>query len=219
MYAQEILLKKIQTPEGKAEIDKWIDDFIKKQKIKDMEIKSIISNTNYFEWLNLFTQDKESFFDDEWLYFPEAILESDRKNVEKLCLFYEGIDRYASSNYIYPTPWKDFGNYYRIRLNQFGYEIGMAIGQGSHFFCRKASIDNPEEFIDFNDIMNDKKQNQVDFITTNLDSLSNMVLTAYENGVPIEAIVNRLDQTIKKINSREEKKSKTLIKSKKEQLL
>ena len=74
MYAQEILLKKIQTPEGKAEIDKWINDFIKKQKIKDMEIKSIISNTNYFEWLNLFTQDKESFFDDEWLYFPEAIL-------------------------------------------------------------------------------------------------------------------------------------------------
>ena len=34
MYAQEILLKKIQTPEGKAEIDKCIDYFINNLKSK-----------------------------------------------------------------------------------------------------------------------------------------------------------------------------------------
>ena len=38
-----------------------------------------------------------------------------------------------------------------------------------------------------------------------------MVTTAYESGVPIEAIVSTLDNTIKEITSKKEDKPKTLV--------
>ena len=38
-----------------------------------------------------------------------------------------------------------------------------------------------------------------------------MVITAYESGVPIEAIVSTLDNTIKGITSKKEDKPKTLV--------
>ena len=56
-----------------------------------------------------------------------------------------------------------------------------------------------------------KKQDNVDQINATLDSLSNMVITAYESRVPIEAIVSTLDNTIKGITSKKEDKSKTLV--------
>ena len=65
--------------------------------------------------------------------------------------------------------------------------------------------------IDFNDIIIGKKQDNVDQINATLDSLSNMVITAYESGVPIEAIVSTLDNTIKEITSKKEDKPKTLV--------
>jgi len=65
--------------------------------------------------------------------------------------------------------------------------------------------------LDFNDIMSEKKQDNVDQINAILDSLSNIVIKAYENGVPIESIIDRLDNTIKGISSKEENKTKTLI--------
>ena len=57
----------------------------------------------------------------------------------------------------------------------------------------------------------EKKQDNVDQINATLDSLSNMVITAYESGVPIEAIVSTLDNTIKGITSKKEDKPKTLV--------
>ena len=128
-----------------------------------------------------------------------------------LHLFYDGIDKYAGENHIYPTPC-DFGNFYRVKLNDFGFEIGILVGQGTAFFFNKASLEDDKEFIDFNDIMIGKKQNNVDQINVTLDSLSSMVIDAYENGVPIEAIVSTLDNTIKGIASKKEDKTKTLVK-------
>ena len=204
------ILKDIETPEGKAKMSKWVEEYISKEKLKSEEIKGMMSNTAYIEWLNLFTQDKGGFSDDDWLYFPEKISEFDRKNVEKLCLFYEGIDNYAQQNYIYPVSC-EFGNFYRVKLNGFGFKIGILVGQGTVFFFNKDSLEKDKDFIDFNDIMTGKKQDNVDQINATLDSLSNMVITAYESGVPIETIVNTLDNTIKEIMSKGEDKTKTLV--------
>ena len=41
-----------------------------------------------------------------------------------------------------------------------------------------------------------------------------MIVTTYESGIPIEAIVNTIDSTIKDIKSKSEDKHKTIIKSK-----
>ena len=50
----------------------------------------------------------------------EFVCENCGKNVEKLNLFYEGINIYAKQNHIYPTPC-NFGNFYRVNLNDFGF--------------------------------------------------------------------------------------------------
>ena len=210
MKAAEKILKDLKTPEGKVKMDKWVEKYITKQKEKEKKIKDMMSNTSYIEWLNEFTQDKDGFSDDDWLYFPEKISDSDRENVLKLCLFYEGIDNYSQQNHIYPVPC-EFGNFYRVKLNDFGFEIGILVGQGTIFFFNKVSIADDKVFIDFNDIMIGRKQDNVDQINATLDSLSSMVLTAYESGVPIEAMVSRLDNTIQNITSKKGDKPKTLV--------
>ena len=125
--------------------------------------------------------------------------------------FYEGIDKYARSNHIYPSQC-EFGNFYKVRLNEIGFKIGISFIQGTKFFCKKVPVESEKEFIDFNDIMTDKNQEQIDLINASLDSLSNMILTIYESGVPIESITYTLKNTINKIISKRENKSKTLTK-------
>lgn len=96
------LLEELDTPEGQAKIDKWVEEYIVQEEAKNKQIRIMMSNLNYLKWLNQFMQDKESFYDDDWLYFPEQITDSDQKKVDILGLFYEGINNYAKLNYIYP---------------------------------------------------------------------------------------------------------------------
>ena len=202
--------EKIKTSEEKEELEKWAEKYIAEQQAKNKKIQDMMANTDYVKWLTEFTQDKEGFSDDQWIYFPEKISPNDRENVEMLNLFYEGIDKYAKQNYIYPTQC-DFGNFYRVKLNSFGFEIGVLAGQGTAFFFKKISLESDKRFIDFNDIMNKNQQNNVDKISAILDFLSKMIITAYENEVPIEAIVSVLDNTIKNIDSKKKDKPKILV--------
>ena len=128
-------------------------------------------------------------------------------------MFYEGVDKYSQQNHIYPILC-ECGNFYRVKLNDFGFKIGTLVGQGTVFFFNKVALEDDKEFINFNDIMIEKKQDNVDQINAILDSLSNMVITAYENGVPIEAIVSVIDNTIKGITSKKEDKTKILVRKK-----
>ena len=191
---------------NKSKMEEWIQDYAVQQKVKNM-----MSNTNYIKWLHRFTSDKESFYDDDWLYFPEKINDLDRENVYKLCLFYEGIDEYARENHIYPVA-RDFGNFYKVRLNNFGFEIGALNGQGTVFFCKKVPVEKISDFIDFRNIMAGKKEEKANQIDINLDYLSDTIISTYESGVPIESIINTVDKTIKEIISNQENKAKTLIK-------
>ena len=90
MDVGEKILKDLETPEGLEKMHNWLDKYAKKEKDKYEKIKIMMSNTNYLEWLNQFTQDKNGFYDDDWQYSPDLITESDKENVEKLGLFYEG---------------------------------------------------------------------------------------------------------------------------------
>lgn len=208
-FVMNEILKDLQTPEGKARLEKCVEEYIAKIKVRNEKIKSMMSNTEYLEWLNEFTKDKDRFCDDDWLYCPEKISDSDRENVEKLCLFYEGIKEYATENYIYPTPC-DFGDYYKVKLNDFVFNIGILIGQGVIFFFDKTLIENKKELIDFKDVMIGKKQDNVDKINATLNSLSSEVMAAYENGVPIKAIVDTLKNIIEEISKKKDK-PKTLV--------
>lgn len=148
----EEILEKMETPEGKAIMNKIAEEYIKQEKIKSEKIKNIISDTAYIEWLKQFAQDKDKFFSDDWVYTQKKLSEVERENISKLYLFYEGISQYASQNYILPLPC-EFGNFYRIKLDDYYFKVGVLVGQGTVFFFNKETLNNRKEFIDFNDVM------------------------------------------------------------------
>lgn len=195
------ILEEMDTPEGQKKISKWVEEYVEKEKIIDNKIKEMLSNTDYLKWLDNFTIAHQNFSDDEWLYFPIEISMNDKEQVEKLHLMYRGIDKYASKNYIYPIPC-DFGNFYKIKSDNIGYEIGILNGQGTLFFCNRVEIENEKEFIDFNDIMNNKKSDNVSMIEDNLNKLSNMIISLHQSGVSLYAIETTFKSTLDEIKQK-----------------
>ena len=92
----------------------------------------MLTNTNYINWLANFTSKYPNFTDDDW----------------------------ASENNINPVEC-DFGNFYKIKLGNAGFLLGYIIGQGTIYFCNRVQLENLDDFIDFKDIINTKKDNEV----------------------------------------------------------
>ena len=60
------------------------------------EMKDIISNNEYIEWLLEFTSKHSNFFyDDDWDPKSERISDKDRKNIKRLSVFFELVSEYA----------------------------------------------------------------------------------------------------------------------------
>ena len=182
--------------------EKWI----REKKEKDAKLKSLFSSYDYMNWLNRFTANTKGFSDEEYLYFPEKISKDDLDKVNNLGLFFEGIEKYADKNYIYPTMY-EYQSFYGVKdnVNEVYYKIGVIEGQGGSFFCERIEYTSEQPFIDFNDIMNDKVRDNVKEIETDLDNMSNLVLSLYNKGVPLEAIKETLDKTISEIELSKEK--------------
>ena len=194
---------------NKEKVDKFMMDYIERLKVDETKRKEMFSNINYIKWLENFTIKYPDFSDDDWLYFSEKISQEDNEKVKKLHLFYEGIELYAKKNYIYPIEC-DFGGYYNIKLDNIGYEIGMLVGQGTLFFCKRTSLNKDLEYIDFNDILIDKKKDGVDVITQQLKNLSNNVLELHKKGIPLTALIEILDDTLTGIKEEIKNPTKTL---------
>ena len=182
--------------------EKWI----REKKERDAKLKSIFSSYDYMNWLNSFTAITKGFSDEGYLYFPEKISKDDLDKVNNLELFFEGIEKYADKNYIYPTIY-EYQSYYSVKdnVNDAYYKIGVIEGQGGSFFCERVEDTSKLDFIDFNDIMNDKIRENVEEIEANLDNMSNLVLSLYNKGVPLEAIKDTFDKTISEIELSKEK--------------
>ena len=153
----------------------------------------MLSNTSYVEWLKKFTKDKEHFDDEEWAYRPEQISESDRENVSNLYLFYRGIERYASSNNIVPN-YFDFGEYYKVKYNDFHFKIGHAHGQGSIVFFSKITGKNLKGFINFNNIINSNNSNK--------NKLSSLLIAMQKGGISNEEIESTINTSVNNIKKR-----------------
>ena len=182
--------------------EKWI----REKKERDTKLKRLFSSYDYMNWLNRFSADTKGFSGEDYLYFPEKISKEDLDKVNNLGLFFEGIEKYADKNYIYPTMY-EYQSYYGIKdnANEVYYKIGVIEGQGGSFFCERVEDTSKLDFIDFNDIMNDKIRENVEEIEANLNNMSNLVLSLYNKGVPLEAIKETLDKTISEIELSKEK--------------
>ena len=141
--------------------EKWI----REKKERDAKLKSIFSSYDYMNWLNSFTANTKGFSDEDFLYFPEKISKEDLDKVNNLGLFFEGIEKYADKNYIYPSTY-EYQSYYGIKdnVNEAYYKIGVIEGQGGSFFCDRVEPTSELDFIDFNDIMNNKVGENVEEI-------------------------------------------------------
>ena len=152
MNISEKILKQMETPEYKAIMDKWIEDYVEKTKLKIKKTNEMMSNTEYFEWLDRFTINIKEFASDDWLYNQDEISDYDKEKVKDLGMFYFGIKDYAIENSIIPTDC-EFGNYYNIKLNELGFEIGIILGQGTIFFCKRVQLDDNNKFINLNNVI------------------------------------------------------------------
>ena len=207
----EKIMKILKSNEGQETMNKYIEEFINKQKKQQEEIKEILSNNKYINWLIKFTEEVNSFSDYTWLYNKELLDEIDLNNISKLSLLYDGIDHYASNNYIYPEVDKGESSY-RIKYHNYGFEISVIYGQGTIHSARRVLINDNDYFIDFNDILNNKQQDNVNEINKVLFNLSEMIMTAYSKGVPVDAIKNTTDKVINEIIWKKKDKNKIKIK-------
>lgn len=159
------------TPERKEEImNECIAALIRREELA----KALISNTEYILWLENFTVVNPSFEEDSWLYYPEKISKEDSERVNELCCFFNGITKYADQNFI-PVHYSDFDTYVFVKFNNIGYKIGIISGQGSFAYCERVDISADNSFINFNDVINNKKQENVDYIREKLNSISSII--------------------------------------------
>jgi len=180
------------------------NEIVEKFKQQQLIKNNMFSSTDYINWLTNFTLKNTNFTDEDWIYFPEKITKEDYENISNLHLMYDGISKYANKNYLYPTDCY-FGNFYKIKFNNIGFEIGILQGQGTIFFCNRIPIENNQDFIDFNDIINNKKSNNLIAIESELNNLSILIISLYQNNVPIDIIKTTINNTLNDINFEQKK--------------
>ena len=184
----------------KTDTQEFMEKRVEKENKRKEKIINIVSSIDYIKWLIDFTKDKEGFTDNDWDYAPIKLSKNDQEKVDDLQLLFEGIYNYAKKNYIYSTPCS-LGEYYNIKIGDIGFEIGYITGQGTMFYCKR--VDIQDNFIDFMDILSNKKQDNVDYIEKELNMLSDMINNIYNNGIPIDAITETYNIAIRDIIKKE----------------
>jgi len=189
----------------KIESREKMREFIEKEKqrleARKNKMHEIVSNDSYIKWLEEFTRryPKFSTYDLDLAKLNKVDIE----NIDYLCLLYEGINDYAKNNYIYLVKDIDYREYYRIKYNGIGYIIGILSNYGNIIFCEKTII--TDDFIDFNDIILNKKQKNTEYYNKRLLELSNIISYYYEQGIPLRAIEKTIENTLWDIKDNQEK--------------
>ena len=193
------------------ELDEYVKILIKDTKKSELRKQEINCKPKYILWLQEFTKRFPQFVDYEFVYDRKKITSNDFTNVHNLSLLYEVVERYAKENYLYVVK-DDFSAEYKIKFGNIGYKIGVVNGQDTYYYCVR--IDNPDNnFIDFNDIMNNNKQAHTDFITNKLNELANIITYYHEMGIPLSTLKQVINSTLQNIKEQDEAKdTKKLVK-------
>lgn len=169
--------------------EQFIQEVINRM-LKDEELsKATVSNTDYVLWLEKFTESNPGFVDDQWQYSPDELSKEDSEKVDMLQYFLNGIRYYAYDNYI-PMEGETYDYHFFFKFNDIGYEIGSVSGQGTYTYCHREEISPDKHFIEFNDIMTNKVQDNVAVITEKLDILSSVVRGLLTLGAPEDRILS-----------------------------
>lgn len=203
----------MQKIESREKMHAYAEEVKKKLLLRKNKMQEIISSNEYILWLEKFTEKYSGFSDDSFSDKDKKITSIDLENSRNLSLLYEGISNYAKENYVYAKSDLKFGDYYVIKYNNIGYKIGAMSGQGTFFFCERTN-EITDDFIDFNDIILNKKQKNTDYYNKRLLQLSSIISYYYEQGVPLQAIEKTIDDTLWQIKDNQDKSSKKILKKK-----
>ena len=179
--------------------EKIIQRLVNKYNEEYRRSQELVSNTSYIDWIKDYIKNKDFVIDDYLEIDHQPINEEDKAKLKQMCLFHHGISQYATENHIYPRPF-NCGLYYRIKYNDLLFDIGYTGGLEIYYSIIKAKEDGIK-YIDFNDIMTNKKQDNVDYINASLQNISDVINEYYQNGVPIESIEKTVHTTMRYIRS------------------
>lgn len=172
------------------------------ERVKREKIEDLLTDADFFAWLDLFTQEYEGFDDGRWKHRHNKISEEDRTNIERLNFLYEAIDLWASKNEIYPI--SDLPgeiSFYKIKIGNAYYEIGISYLSNLSCFCNR--IDKEEDFIDFEDVLADKRVENVEAKLEAWKQLSKIVQTLSGFGVPENAVQDKIEDIIAKVYTKD----------------
>ena len=74
------------------------------------------------------------------------------------------------------------------------------MGENIIYYCKRTEI--KDNFISYDDIKNDKRQERVDMIVEKLELLSNLIYNMAYEGIPVQLISETTEKTVKKILKR-----------------
>ena len=178
-------------------MNNWNDLQIKMQKIKNDFKDNLHLSTEYVDWLENFSKGKKIITTDDYKHDEESLKEKDNLNVYLLEALFELIDDYSEANFIEPIVTK-YGQYYKIKHNGIGYEIGIDVGQGTYFYCQRQEQAD-DDSLEYKKLMSSVKLPSTIIVETKLEELTNYIEQLIEDDVPLNAIKNTTDNVIKKV--------------------
>lgn len=123
-----------------------------KVQLSIIQMEQMLSDNDYADWLERFTNRKESFNSNDVAYCNEESSKTDKENIGNLELLFSGINRYCRGKGICPQL-EPTGSYYLMQYNYIGYQIGYRANPYiGIYYCNRVKEHVDETYIDFNDI-------------------------------------------------------------------
>lgn len=177
----------------------------RKAKSEEEKILLLMSNIDYIHWIDNYIEVNKGFSEDDLICFSSYLSIGDKEHIGLLPLFYRGISNYAGNHYTY-AKFNEFGEYYNLKYENIGLEVGILEGENLSHYCNKIEIKEDDSFIDFQDILLENTQERVDQITESLNGIAESIIEAYENGIPLRSIENTVISSIKNVKEKHKEK-------------
>lgn len=158
-----------------------------KSEKKKQALDQIINSNQYMLWLDNYTKITPFFTCYHFINFKDEI---ERDNILNLAILYNIINQYARKNYLYPK-----NNYYYIKYNNTGYQIG--IDDKNNYFCQRIEI--KPDFLNFKDIQQNKELPNTKLLKSYFQKLKEIVTLIANEDVPCQAVFEITEKTYQKM--------------------
>ena len=106
------------------------------------------------------------------------------------------IKNYANDNYIAPIP-TVCGDYYSIKHNNVGYQIGIMTGPETIYYCMRT--EEEKNYIPFKDIQNNIKTPTAILINNKMEELTKLISSMIDNDISYDIILGETEKTLQKV--------------------